>query len=225
MKPNYFEYIVVYLSVLVACVLIGALARLFVVGAGADEFTANIVFWAVTALGVIAYAVLNLLIEGLFTATVKKFFPKKEISKTTNTSSEIPQSLEAMRAEQRRAMEDKKCAKKEFAVHYTRKEFAPYLSDKDMEQLCRYVELYSEQHPLSDIQPVKVKDLSTLDIYHFGWNIWKYFNVGRQEDIALFLKKVFAELLKDVEPESIKSHLKDDPRKGIILIQEKLRSR
>ncbi|WP_329904151.1 hypothetical protein [Porphyromonas pogonae] len=77
MKPNYFEYIIVYLSVLVTCVLIGALARLFVVGAGADEFTANIVFWAVTALGVIAYAVLNLLIEGLFTANRQEIFPEE----------------------------------------------------------------------------------------------------------------------------------------------------
>lgn len=66
MHPRYFEYIVVYLSVIVVCVLLGALARIFAIGIGIDEFTANIVFGAVTALGVIAYAVLTLLIEGLF---------------------------------------------------------------------------------------------------------------------------------------------------------------
>ena len=51
MNPKHFEYIVVYLSILVVCVLIGALARIIAVGAGVDEFTANIVFWSVTALG------------------------------------------------------------------------------------------------------------------------------------------------------------------------------
>ena len=61
MHPRYFEYIVVYLSVLVVCVLLGALARVFVISIGVDEFTANIVFGAVTALGVIAYAVLTLI--------------------------------------------------------------------------------------------------------------------------------------------------------------------
>lgn len=55
MNPKYLEHIVVYLSVLVVCVLIGLLARMIVVGAGVDEFTATTVFWAVTALGMIVY--------------------------------------------------------------------------------------------------------------------------------------------------------------------------
>jgi hypothetical protein len=41
-------------------------------------------------------------------------------------------------------------------------------------------------------------------------------------DIAHFLKKVFPDILKDVEVETIKRHLKDDERKGIIKIQESL---
>lgn len=77
MNPKYLEYIVVYLSVLVVCVLIGLLARMIVVGAGVDEFTATTVFWAVTALGMIVYAILTLLIEGLFSSTLLKFFREK----------------------------------------------------------------------------------------------------------------------------------------------------
>ena len=132
------------------------------------------------------------------------------------------ESLEEIRAEQKRQMEDKKRVKREFAVQYTRKEFAPYVSDADMELLCRYVELYADQVPLTDIRPIKVKDLSALDLYHFGWNIWKYLNVSKQDDIALFLKKVFAYNLNDIEVDSIKSHLKDDPKKGKILVWERL---
>ena len=221
MNPKYFEHIVVYLSVLVVCVLIGALARMIAVGAGVDEFTANIVFWSVTALGVIVYAVLAIFIEGLFAATLRKFCPKKETPKTTENTPIPAKSLEEIRTEQQQLIDDKKRAKRDSAIEYTRKEFAPYVTDEDLTLLCRYVELYADQLPLSDIQPIKVKTLTTLDLYHFGWNIWKYLNVSKQDDIALFLKLVFAHNLKDVEPDSIKSHLKDEPKKGRILVWER----
>ena len=77
MQLKHFEYIIVYLSVLVVCVLIGMGVRLIVIGAGADEFTSNTVFWVIAASGVIIYAVLTLLIDGLFTTTLRKFFPKR----------------------------------------------------------------------------------------------------------------------------------------------------
>lgn len=222
MKSKYFEHIVVYLSVFVVCVLIGVLARLIVIGAGVDEFTANTIFWVVTAFGMIVYAILTIFIDGLFTATLRKFFPKKAQTKTSETPPLIVESIEEIRAEQKRQMENKKRAKREFAVQYTRKEFAPYVSDGDLELLCRYVELYADQLPISDIQPIRVKTLTTLDLYHFGWNIWNYLKVSKQDDISLFLKHVFAYNLKDVEPDSIKSHLKDDPKKGRILVWERV---
>lgn len=202
--------------------LIGIGVRLIVIGAGSDEFTANTVFWAVTAFGLIVYAVLNLLIDGLFTATLRKFFPKKAQTKTSEMPPLITESLEEIRAEQKRKADDKKRIKREYAVQYTRKEFAPYVSDGDLELLCRYVELYADQLPISDIQPIRVKTLTTLDLYHFGWNIWNYLKVSKQDDISLFLKHVFAYNLKDVEPDSIKSHLKDDPKKGRILVWERM---
>ncbi len=187
MQSKHFEHIVVYLSVLVVCVLIGALTRLIVIGAGTDEFTANTVFWVVTAFGVIVYAILTIFIDGLFTATLQRFFPKKVQAKTSETTPLITESLEEIRAEQKRQMENKKRSKREFAIQYTRKEFSPYVSDKDLEMLCRYVELYADQLPLNDIQPIQVKTLTSLDLFHFGWNIWKYLNVSKQDDIALFL--------------------------------------
>ncbi|GAA5575483.1 hypothetical protein Pgin01_00438 [Porphyromonas gingivalis] len=38
--------------------------------------------------------------------------------------------------------------------------------------------------------------------------------------MALSLKLVFADALKDVETDTIKSHLKDDEQKGLIKIQK-----
>lgn len=129
-------------------------------------------------------------------------------------------SLEEIRVKQQRQLHDKKRAKRDYAVQYTRKEFAPYVADEDLERLCRYVELYADQLLPTNIQPIRVKTLTTLDLYHFGWNIWKYLNVSNQQDIDIFLKNIFAHNLKDVEPDSIKSHLKDEPKKGVILVWE-----
>lgn len=168
MQSKYFEHIVVYLSVLMVCVLIGALARLIVTSAGVDEFTANIIFWVVTAFGVIVYAVLTLFIDGLFTATLRRFFSKKVQTKTSEKTPLNTESLEEIRAEQKRQMEDKKRVKLDYVVQYTRKEIAPYVSDEDLELLCRYVELYADQLPLNDIQPIRVKTLTSLDLFHFG---------------------------------------------------------
>ena len=79
MQSKYFEYIIVYLSVLLACALIGIIVRFVFVSAGVDEFTATVIFWIVTGVGIILYSALMLLIDGLFTAIVKKFFPHKHL--------------------------------------------------------------------------------------------------------------------------------------------------
>mgnify|MGYP000293321706 CR=1 FL=1 len=73
MNTKYFEHIVVYLSVLVVCVIIALFARVVALRLGVDEFTATVIFWIVTGVGIILYSALMLLIDGLFTAIVKKF--------------------------------------------------------------------------------------------------------------------------------------------------------
>ena len=68
----------------------------------------------------------------------------------------------------------------------------------------------------------KVKELTAVDLRHFGWNIWNFYKPKDQERIALFLKKVFPDAFKNTEVKSIKRHLKDDELKGVIKIEEKL---
>lgn len=222
MNPKYLEYIVVYLSVLVGCVLLGTCARLFAINIGADEFTAGIVFWAVTLLGVITYAILALLIDGLYMATVRWFFWKKKQSKLSNVNLNNSEKIEQIRTEQQQLHDKKEQDKKHIAIEYTQQEFAAYCSDEDLDLLCQYVILYSENKSLKDIRPIIVKDLSNLDFYHFGWNIWNHFKVSKQIEVASFLKKVFSEILNDVEIETIKRHLKDDELKGVIKIRKSL---
>ncbi|KGN93245.1 hypothetical protein [Porphyromonas canoris] len=230
MQSKYFEYIIVYLSVLLACALIGIIVRFVFVSAGVDEFTATVIFWIVTGVGIILYSALMLLIDGLLTAIVKKFFPRKYSPSSLRKKREVEQNwdkksietefIQEIRVSQQRKQSDKSKEKLEIAISYTQHEFAPYVSDDDLIQLCQHITAYSEGNVLQNPQPVRVTKLTSLDLYHFGWNIWKHFSIGKQDEVALFLKLVFAEALRDVEPETIKSHLKDDEQKGLIKIQK-----
>ncbi len=67
MHSKYFENIVIYLSVLLGCIILGILATMFAISVRADEFTANIVFVAVTLFGILVYGLLSIFIKDLFT--------------------------------------------------------------------------------------------------------------------------------------------------------------
>ena len=241
MNTKYFEHIVVYLSVLVVCVIIALFARVVALRLGVDEFTAQIIFWSVVAIGIIVYSILSILVEELFTALVKFFFPKKQEDKTNDNASDIetgqvvdgvggPSSeqhqqsmnFDSIRQQQQRLMDQKVQDKRAIAIKYTQQQFAPYVSDKDLLKLCKYIELYSAKLPLSHVEPINIKGLVALDLFHFGWNIWNHFRVGKQDEISQFLKQVFAITFKDVEVGSIKSHLRDDEKKGTIPIVQSL---
>jgi hypothetical protein len=128
--------------------------------------------------------------------------------------------IEQIRQQQQNTIKNQKQARIDIAIGYAQQEFALYVSDDDLKQLGRNIIIYAEGINFEKIKPVKVKDLSNLDLYHFGWNIWNCFKVSRQDRAAQFLKLTFADALKDVEENSIKTHLKDDEQKGLIKIME-----
>lgn len=116
--------------------------------------------------------------------------------------------------------------KLEIAIQYTKEKFASYTTKEDLIKLCEYIEIYSKQGDFNAIKPIQVNQLKYFDVYHFGWNIWNYFNTPNnripQIKIAEFLKNIFKELLKDVEIHVVKSHLKTAPLKGLIKIEENI---
>ena len=184
MNTKYFEHIVVYLSVLVVCVIIALFARVVALRLGVDEFTAQIVFWSVVAIGIIVYSILSILVEGLFTALVKFFFPKKQEDKTNDNASDIEaeqvvdgvgglsseqhqqsMNFDSIRQQQQRLMDQKVQDKRAIAIKYTQQQFAPYISDKDLLKLCEYIELYSAKLPLSHVEPINIKGFGVMDIW------------------------------------------------------------
>lgn len=257
MHFKYFEYIVIYLSVLLVCVIGGALARISFLGKGGDEYTANIVFWSITALSILFYALIILFLDGII-VLFRKIFPKKNSAKNSNVDlipSENPENvgekqkqiidestpiylvensegnivnqttesvnLESIRKTQLQQKQQNESVKLQIALDYTRNQFVLYVTDKDLDALCNAVSLYSKKEEIPNDISVHTKGLTNLDIYHFGWNIWNYFRPIKQEEISKLLKTVFVSL-DDIDLDSIKSHLKDEPQKGIIKIQEDL---
>lgn len=257
MNLKYFEYIVIYLSVLVVCVVVGALARISFIGKGGDEYTANIVFWSITALSILFYAIIILFLDVIIVGFRKIFRKKNNSTNSTvdfiqtknhenitigqkkiiddNTANQLIQdskedikdqtsekvNLESIRKTQLQQKQQIESEKLQVAVDYTRNQFALYLKDEDLDVLCDAVNLYSIKEDILINISIYTKDLTNLDLYHFGWNIWNHFRPIKQEEVSKLLKNVFISL-DDIDLESIKSHLKDEPKRGIIKIQENL---
>jgi hypothetical protein len=244
MKIKYFEYITVYLSVFLVCVFVGVIGRLVLLEKGADEYTAGVFFWISTGFGVLMFAILSLFLNDLAERLVNRFLkaeknespesriPNENLVKIEEALQdrlimlEMPENknaaiyIQQLREERQNAARNQKQARIDIAIRYAQQEFALYVSDDDLKQLGRNIIIYAEEINFERIKPVKVKNLSNLDLYHFGWNIWNCFKVSKQERAAQFLKLTFADALKDVEENSIKTHLKDDEQKGLIKIVE-----
>ncbi len=244
MKIKYFEYITVYLSVFLVCVFVGVIGRLVLLEKGADEYTAGVFFWISTGFGVLMFAILSLFLNDLAERLVNRFLKAKknespesripgedfikieEEMQDALIKPEMPENknaaidIQQLREQQQNTIKNQKQARIDTAIRYAQQEFALYASDDDLEQLGRNIIIYAEGINFEKIKPVKVKNLSNLDLYHFGWNIWNCFKVSRQDRAAQFLKLTFAYALKDVEEKSIKTHLKDDEQKGFIKIME-----
>lgn len=244
MKIKYFEYITVYLSVFLVCVFVGVIGRLVLLEKGADEYTAGVFFWISTGFGVLMFAILSLFLNNLAERLVNRFLKAKKNESPEShipcedfikieeelqdglIKPEMPENkksvidIQQLRKERQNAVKNQRQARIDAAIRYAQQEFALYVSDDDLKQLGKNIIIYAEDINFEKIKPVKVKDLSNLDLYHFGWNIWNCFKVSRQDRAAQFLKLTFADALKDVEENSIKTHLKDDEQKGLIKIIE-----
>ncbi|MFZ0598685.1 MAG: hypothetical protein WAM46_17000, partial [Flavobacterium sp.] len=228
MKIKYFEYITVYLSVFLVCVFVGVIGRLVLLEKGADEYTAGVFFWISTGFGILMFAILSLFLNDLAQRLVNRFLKAKknespesripneyfekieEERQDVLINPEMPENknaaidIQQLREQQQNIIKKQKQARIDTAIRYAHQQFALYVSDDDLKQLSKNIIIYAEEINFKKIKPVKVKDLSNLDLYHFGWNIWNCFKVSRQDRAAQFLKLTFVDALKDVEENSIK---------------------
>lgn len=245
MKTYLLEYIILYVIVVCISLIIATLARIPVMAMGFDNFTTFMVFIVVLAIQVVVYLSIHVVLQNLMLPWIgnslakipyfRKRIENRQIpiiekgEETKATKEEYKPSatpkqllLEDIRNEQRQNIAKKQEDKQNIALDYTRKSFVLYLSDEHLDVLCRNILMYITNADMKELKPVKVKELTALDLRHFGWNIWNYFKPRNQMDIAYFLKISFPDIFKETEVDSIKRHLKDDELKGVIKIEEKI---
>lgn len=204
--------------------LLSLIFRYLFLELGFDTFGANLVFIVIFVIGLIFYIsyieVIQRVIPPLFKRRKQAIENQDVVPESNavgNIESELKEPIEnktflindldAIREKHQQDEIIRKEETLEVAIRYTRTTFALFADDQNVNLLCEYVIQYSTGIELKDVEPVKVKNLQNIDLYHFGWNIWNHFRIKKQEDVALFLRIVFARNLKDVDTDTIRKKL------------------
>ena len=215
-----------------ANVIVGAMARQMVLHYGFDAFNGYVAFGICTLMLTAIY--INL--QELFKKTLSPFFEtlfmkfpnygkrrKVETEDSKETTKEEPLSKEMatnlppsmdyaqIRLSAMKAKEQAEQEKLTTVLTYTRESFTPYMKEDDLNILCEYICLFHADKDIPKVtRTVKVNSaIRTIDLMHFGWNIgYQFSKTGIQ--IATFIKRVFAEALKESEISTLKSKLRLD---------------
>ena len=149
--------------------------------------------------------------------------PTKEVSGTIETSSEQPDLYVQRCKEYQREQEQRRQNTIDVIMEYVTRTMSPYIYDNDeLEKLLDAIRkwAYDWQHiPV----PIRLKStLTTLDLRHFVWNIAE--RLGSKKDYtgevrAIFIKRMFPDVMKDIELDSIRN-FKFQPDTGSIVIDE-----
>lgn len=222
--------------------LLSLIFRYLFLELGFDPFGANLVFIVIFVIGLIFYIsfleVIQKIIPPLFKRR-KQIVENRDIIPESDTVEIIEPTIESEPEElienetpandldviREKHYQNEIARKQEVlavAIRYIRRTFAPFADDQNINRLCEYVIQYSTGTGLKDVEPIRVKDLQNIDLFHFGWNIWNHFRVNTQEDIALFLKAVFAKNLKDVDTDTARKKLTFNEGKYKIKLEKEL---
>ena len=227
MNQKSIEHIALYSLVLVGTLVVGVLARQFVLSKGIDDFSSAVAFFATVIVLTALYASLQTTFNQFLLPRIEAFLlrfsafqtmknynntvsvseaPTTDIIESAPTAKETiskPSEYEVLRtnsiAKKNRAIQ----TRLEKVLDYTKQTMVAYMSEEDLNRLCAYITEYSTGDTLQKISPVKVdSQLKSIDIMHFGWNIGKAFSKKRIHT-ATFIKNVFAHALRDLEISTI----------------------
>ena len=146
-----------------------------------------------------------------------------EASDMTETSIEqsdlYAQRCKEFLREQEQRRQDTIAAIMEYVTHT----MSPYIYDNgELEKLCDAIRMWTNDWQHKPV-PIRMKStLTTLDLRHFVWNIAE--RLGSKKDYtgevrAIFIKRMFPDVMKDIELDSIRN-FKFQPDTGSIVIDE-----
>lgn len=235
MAARKYDYIIIY-SILFASILsIAVLVRLLVISElQMDEFSGLVAFVIVCLLLGAAYlsfqSIIDVWLLPVIERTVRKKYPQIEcepevepIGSMPNGEISVPNYDEYKQTAQQKIQQEQ-AKVLENVLTYTVQELALYLTESELQQLCEHIRFfqYATENEYKQIKIPAAVDatLKSIDLMHFGWNIGNQFKKTGIET-ATFVKRVFAERLKESEISTIKRKLRAEGT-CIIKIKEKL---
>ena len=149
--------------------------------------------------------------------------PTIKVSDATDTSTEqsdlYAQRCKEFQRQQEQRRQDTIAAIMEYVTHT----MSPYIYDNgELEKLCEDIKKWADNWRHNPV-PIRLKStLTTLDLRHFVWNIAE--RLGSKKDYtgeirAIFIKRLFPDVMKDIELDSIRN-FKFQPDTGSIVIDE-----
>ena len=149
--------------------------------------------------------------------------PTKEVSDTTETSTEQPDLYAQRCKEYQREQEQRRQNTIDAIMEYVTHTMSPYIYDnEELEKLFDAIRKWADDWHHIPV-PIRLKSpLTTLDLRHFVWNIAE--RLGSKKDFtgevrAIFIKRMFPDVMKDIELDSIRN-FKFQPDMGNIVIDE-----
>ena len=149
--------------------------------------------------------------------------PTKEVPDTVESSTEQPDLYAQRCKEYQREQEQKRQNTIGAIMEYVTHTMSPYIYDnEELEKLCDAIRKWADDWQHIPV-PIRLKStLTTLDLRHFVWNIAE--RLGSKKDYtgevrASFIKRMFPNVMKDIELDSIRN-FKFQPDTGSIVIDE-----
>ena len=202
--------------VIVTTLVMATIIRFIVLAAGADTGTANLVLVIVIGVCVIIYLVISVVVGESFIPWVMKKLPKPNVPtidevpiSTGNDDPTKPTSpiIATLKEEAEKLFIARRTEKLNVFLEYTHLTVGPYVSAEGLERLRDCIARYTREEALPDnLTPIRTDKLSNFDLFHFGWNMAEYFDIGKKYEVVPWLQMVFANL-KDLEPSYIKGKL------------------
>lgn len=235
------DYIIIYSFLLASILCIAMLVRLFVVRQlQMDEFSGFVAFVITCILIGATYFSFQSIVNECLLPLVERIFRKGQqpihelsVEVTSVTPMEtiiskeeisIPQYNDYKQAAQQKIQKEQMQIL-ENVLCYTGKELSLYVEEGEMQKLYTYIRLFqfASEKECNRIKPAVMVDskLKPVDVMHFGWNIGNQFNKSGME-IATFIKRVFADVLKENEISTLIRKLKSSEGTCIIKIKEEL---
>ena len=142
---------------------------------------------------------------------------------TIEASSEQPDLYDLRCKEFQREQEQRRLDTIAAIMEYVTHTMSPYIYDnEELEKLCYEIKKWADDWRHIPV-PIRLKStLTTLDLRHFVWNIAE--RLGSKKDYtgevrAIFIKRMFPDVMKDIELDSIRN-FKFQPDTGSIMIDE-----